>query len=101
MGRTESLGQNFKTPTREISLNNATWHAKNKNSIINIKILKEMMRMGDILNKVIINRKEQLIQQMLKWESYKSTDDRQLYELTLSELEHEYQKMYKDHSNIR
>lgn len=57
--------------------------------------------MGDILNKVIINRKEQLIQQMLKWESYKSTDDRQLYELTLSELEHEYQKMYKDHSNIR
>ncbi|RJS50251.1 hypothetical protein CJ483_23775 [Bacillus sp. PK3_68] len=60
-----------------------------------------MMRMGDILNKVIINRKEQLIQQMLKWESYKSTDERQLYELTLSELEHEYQKMYKDHSNIR
>ncbi|WP_120038670.1 Fur-regulated basic protein FbpA [Bacillus sp. PK3_68] len=57
--------------------------------------------MGDILNKVIINRKEQLIQQMLKWESYKSTDERQLYELTLSELEHEYQKMYKDHSNIR
>ncbi|MEK4031386.1 Fur-regulated basic protein FbpA [Pseudobacillus sp. FSL P4-0506] len=57
--------------------------------------------MGDILNQVIINRKEQLIQQMLKWESYKSTDDRQLYELTLSELEHEYQKMYKDHSNIR
>ncbi|WP_257351026.1 Fur-regulated basic protein FbpA [Pseudalkalibacillus decolorationis] len=53
--------------------------------------------MGDILNKVkvIMNRKEQLIQQMLKLESYKSTDDRQLYELTLSELEYEYKKMCK------
>lgn len=73
----------------------------NKNEVIDIKILKERMKLGNILNKIIIKRKEQLIRQMLKLDSYKSMDDRQLYELTLSELEHEYKKMSENHSNIR
>ncbi|WP_226671209.1 Fur-regulated basic protein FbpA [Metabacillus litoralis] len=35
-------------------------------------------------------KKEQTIQQLLRLNCYKSSDNRQLYELTLSELENEY-----------
>lgn|GEM_PF-6239461 len=38
------------------------------------------------------NEKQLIIQQLLNMEIYKSTDDRQFYELTLQELRHEYYK---------
>jgi hypothetical protein len=47
-------------------------------------------------NKAIMNQKEQMIQQLLEREFYKASDDRQLYELTLHELEKEY-KTVTDH----
>lgn len=46
--------------------------------------------MGELFKKAIKQRKEQTIQLLLKLDCYKSTDNRQLYELTLSELENEY-----------
>lgn len=36
------------------------------------------------------NEKQLIIKQLLNMEIYKSTDNRQLYELTLQELRHEY-----------
>ncbi|WP_082220446.1 Fur-regulated basic protein FbpA [Domibacillus robiginosus] len=46
--------------------------------------------MNDISDSVIGNEKQLIIQQLLNVEFYKSSDDRQLYELTLQELKHEY-----------
>ncbi|WP_202595361.1 Fur-regulated basic protein FbpA [Halalkalibacter okhensis] len=40
-----------------------------------------------------LDRKEQIIQQLLNKRAYKSSDNRQLYELTLSELESEYSRV--------
>jgi len=48
--------------------------------------------MNNNSDKVISNEKQLIIQQLLNMELYKSSDDRQLYELTLQELRHEYNK---------
>ncbi|MFE8697689.1 Fur-regulated basic protein FbpA [Cytobacillus sp. FJAT-53684] len=48
--------------------------------------------MNNISNRTIGNEKQLIIQQLLNMEFYKSSDDRQLYELTLQELKHEYYK---------
>ena len=45
--------------------------------------------MGEIFKKAIRLKKEQVIQQLLRLDYYKSSDNRQLYELTLRELESE------------
>ncbi|MFD2216026.1 Fur-regulated basic protein FbpA [Metabacillus endolithicus] len=42
-------------------------------------------------------KKEQVIQQLLRLDYYKSSDNRQLYELTLSELENEYRAVTGHH----
>lgn len=46
--------------------------------------------MNNISIKAMMNPKEKMIQKLLKMKRYKSSDNRQLYELTLPELENEY-----------
>lgn len=46
--------------------------------------------MNNISIKAMMNPKEKVIQKLIKMNRYKSSDDRQLYELTLPELENEY-----------
>ncbi len=53
--------------------------------------------MGDKMKEAIVFQKDRIIQQLLKLNWFKSSDDRQLYELTLSELEIEYRLMRKEH----
>lgn len=48
--------------------------------------------MNNIPDRVIGNEKQLIIHQLLDMEFYKSSDDRQLYELTLQELRNEYNK---------
>lgn len=48
--------------------------------------------MNNISDRVIGNDKQLIIQQLLNMAFYKSSDNRQLYELTLQELKHEYHK---------
>ncbi|MFT8322248.1 MAG: Fur-regulated basic protein FbpA [Bacillus sp. (in: firmicutes)] len=48
-------------------------------------------------NEETVLEKEQLISQLLQLNYYKSTDDRQLYELTLNELETEYKIVIEQH----
>ncbi|CAM4192611.1 Fur-regulated basic protein FbpA [Lederbergia lenta] len=48
--------------------------------------------MKGISDRMIDNEKQQIIRQLLNMEFYKSPDDRQLYELTLQELKHEFNK---------
>ncbi|MEH6991515.1 Fur-regulated basic protein FbpA [Neobacillus drentensis] len=48
--------------------------------------------MNNISDRVIGNEEQLIIQQLLNMEFYKSSDDRQLYELTFQELKHEYHK---------
>jgi len=57
--------------------------------------IEEERAMDQILKNVIQKRKEHIIDQLLKFESYKSLDGRQLYELTLKELEFEYKNKCK------
>ncbi|KAB2334823.1 Fur-regulated basic protein FbpA [Cytobacillus depressus] len=52
--------------------------------------------MENISDKVILSEKQLIIQKLLNMEFYKSSDDRQLYELTLQELKHEYDKYMKN-----
>ncbi|WP_445487626.1 Fur-regulated basic protein FbpA [Niallia sp. 03133] len=52
---------------------------------------KEVTQMVDFSNREGAQEKEQLISQLLQLEWYKSADNRQLYELTVNELETEYQ----------
>ncbi|MEC2076702.1 Fur-regulated basic protein FbpA [Metabacillus fastidiosus] len=49
--------------------------------------------MRKVFKNNILSRKELIIEQLLELKSYKSSDNRQLYELTLSELEYEYEKL--------
>ncbi|MBM7605056.1 hypothetical protein JOC75_003060 [Metabacillus crassostreae] len=53
--------------------------------------------MGELFKKAIKHRKEQTIQLLIKLDCYKSIDNRQLYELTLSELENEYKLLTGRH----
>jgi Fur-regulated basic protein A len=53
--------------------------------------------MGEIFKKVIRLKKEQVIQQLIRLDYYKSSDNRQLYELTLRELENEYKAVTGHH----
>ncbi|MFS0638671.1 Fur-regulated basic protein FbpA [Mesobacillus foraminis] len=46
--------------------------------------------MKNISDRVTGNKKQLIIQQLLNLEFYKSSDDRQLYELTFHELRQEY-----------
>jgi hypothetical protein len=46
--------------------------------------------MNNFSDRVRGNEKQLIIHQLLNMEFYKSSDDRQLYELTLQELKHEY-----------
>lgn len=48
--------------------------------------------MDNISNRVAGPDKQLIIHKLLKREVYKSSDDRQLYELTLQELRQEYHK---------
>ncbi|PMC40507.1 Fur-regulated basic protein FbpA [Bacillus sp. UMB0899] len=48
----------------------------------------------------IVFQKDHIIQQLLKLNCFKSSDDRQLYELTLHELESEYKLITKKHHSI-
>lgn len=49
--------------------------------------------MNNISDKVMGNEKQKIIHQLLNMKFYKSSDDRQLYELTLQELKHEYRRL--------
>ncbi|HZH58244.1 MAG TPA: Fur-regulated basic protein FbpA [Metabacillus sp.] len=53
--------------------------------------------MGDIMKEAIVFQKDQIIQQLLKLNCFKSSDNRQLYELTLHELENEYKQAREKH----
>ncbi|MCV9886753.1 Fur-regulated basic protein FbpA [Metabacillus halosaccharovorans] len=55
--------------------------------------------MGKNMKEGIVFQKDLIIQQLLKLNCFKSSDDRQLYELTLPELECEYRLVKeKNHS---
>ncbi|WP_078431389.1 Fur-regulated basic protein FbpA [Metabacillus halosaccharovorans] len=55
--------------------------------------------MGKYMKEGIVFQKDLIIQQLLKLNCFKSSDDRQLYELTLPELESEYKLVKeKNHS---
>ena len=49
--------------------------------------------MNNISDRVTGNEKQLIIQKLLNMKFYKSSDDRQLYELTLQELRHEYSQL--------
>ncbi|WP_273129309.1 Fur-regulated basic protein FbpA [Metabacillus sp. HB246100] len=57
--------------------------------------------MDEGLNQTLSYRKEQVIQKLLNLHHYKTTDDRQLYELTLSELESEYKALFPSYSHLK
>lgn len=61
--------------------------------MLKITFLKEKIYMSNISDKVMGNEKQQIIHQLLNMKFYKSSDDRQLYELTLQELKHEYRRL--------
>lgn len=48
----------------------------------------------------ILFQKDFIIQQLLKLNCFKSSDDRQLYELTLPELESEYKLVKEKHHSV-
>jgi Fur-regulated basic protein A len=49
--------------------------------------------MGELSRRAILSLKEQVIQELLKMKFFKAPDDRQLYELTLNELENEFKAL--------
>ncbi|WP_083584425.1 Fur-regulated basic protein FbpA [Bacillus weihaiensis] len=57
--------------------------------------------MDEGLNQTLSYRKEQVIQKLLNLHHYKTTDDRQLYELTLSELESEYKALLPSYAHLK
>jgi Fur-regulated basic protein A len=61
--------------------------------MLKITFLKEKIYMNNISDKVMGNEKQKIIHQLLNMKFYKSSDDRQLYELTLQELKHEYRRL--------
>ncbi|WP_226529436.1 Fur-regulated basic protein FbpA [Metabacillus niabensis] len=56
--------------------------------------------MGKNMKEGIVFQKDHIIQQLLKLNCFKSSDDRQLYELTLPELECEYKLVKEKHHSI-
>ncbi len=57
--------------------------------------------MGEYMKKeAIVFRKDYMIQQLLKLNCFKSSDDRQLYELTIQELEIEYRLVKEKHHSL-
>jgi len=56
--------------------------------------------MGDKMKEAIVFQKDQIIQQLLKLNCFKSSDNRQLYELTLHELESEYKQVMEKHHSF-
>lgn len=56
--------------------------------------------MGENMKEAIVFRKDHIIQQLLQLNCFKSSDDRQLYELTLHELESEYRLVKEKYYSI-
>lgn len=56
--------------------------------------------MGKNMTEGIVFQKDLIIQQLLKLNCFKSSDDRQLYELTLPELESEYKLVKEKHHSV-
>ncbi|MBU7595354.1 Fur-regulated basic protein FbpA [Metabacillus halosaccharovorans] len=56
--------------------------------------------MGKNMKEGILFQKDFIIQQLLKLNCFKSSDDRQLYELTLPELESEYKLVKEKHHSV-
>lgn len=56
-----------------------------------------MVRVGNILRKAVEDRRKKLIEKLIAFKVYKK-DDKQLLELSLTELENEYRR-FQSHSH--
>lgn len=58
---------------------------------------------GDVFRKAVEKRRKSLIEKLIAFQEYK-IDDKHVFELTLTELEHEYKRLLLQshpHDNVR